>query len=62
MEFSAFPLTLAQFDMPWKKRRRAAAVQDAVRDTMIPEIREASWSAPALWRYASRRGIREFSA
>jgi len=48
-----------------------------VRDTMIPEIREASWTAPALppsrraiaplrrdggWRFASRRNVREISA
>jgi hypothetical protein len=25
-----------------------------VRDTMIPEIREAFWSAPALWRFARK--------
>jgi len=37
------------------KRRRAAALQDAARGTMIPEIREASWTAPALWRFP--RGI-----
>jgi hypothetical protein len=30
-----------------EKRRRAAALQDAARGTMIPEVREASWSAPA---------------
>jgi hypothetical protein len=30
----------------WEKRRRAAALQDAAHNTMIPEIREASWSAP----------------
>jgi hypothetical protein len=32
------------------------------RDTMIPEIREAFWSAPVLWRFASRRNVREISA
>jgi hypothetical protein len=37
------------------KRRRAAALQDAARGTMIPEIREASWTAPALWRFFLRR-------
>jgi len=48
----------------WEKRCRCigAALQDAARDTMIPEIREASWTAPALWRFARRRGIREISA
>src|ERR1035437_7770403 len=46
----------------WEKRRRAAAVQDAARDKMIPEIREASWSAPVLWRFARRRNVREISA
>ena len=35
-----------------EKRRKAAALQDAMRNTMIPEIREASWTAPALWRFA----------
>jgi hypothetical protein len=35
----------------WEKRRRAAALQDAMRNTLIPEIREAFWSAPALWRF-----------
>jgi len=44
---------------PWSKRRRAAAVQDAVRGTMMLGMREASWSAPALWRSASRRKVRE---
>jgi hypothetical protein len=44
-----------------KKRRRAAALQDAARDTMIPEIREASWTAPALWRFARRWNVREVS-
>jgi hypothetical protein len=34
--------------MPLGKVAEAAAVQDAVRDTMIPEIREAFWTAPAL--------------
>jgi hypothetical protein len=29
--------------------------RESARDTMIPEIREASWSAPVLWRCASRR-------
>jgi len=47
-----FRLILARFDMPQEKRRRAAALQDAMRGTMIPEKREASWSAPALWRFA----------
>jgi hypothetical protein len=48
-----FQLTMAPFEMLWEKRRRAAALQDAVRDMMIPEIREASWTAPALWRFAT---------
>ena len=38
------------------------ALQDAARDTMIPEIREASWTAPALWRFARRWKVREISA
>jgi hypothetical protein len=29
---------------------------------MIPEIREAFWTAPALWRFARRRIDREISA
>ena len=36
-------------------------LHDASRDTMIPEIREASWTAPALWRFARRWNIREVS-
>jgi hypothetical protein len=38
------------------KRRRAAAVQDAKRSPMIYEPREASWSAPVLWRFGT--GVR----
>jgi len=40
--------------MPFEKRRRAAALQDA--DAMFcgPNVREASWSAPVLWRFARR--------
>ena len=34
-------------------------LHDASRDTMIPEIREASWTAPALWRFARRWNVRE---
>jgi hypothetical protein len=34
------------------KRRRAAALQNAVRNTVMIENREASWTAPALWRFA----------
>jgi hypothetical protein len=45
-----------------EKRRRAAALQNAVRDTMIIEIRAASWTAPALWRFARKRKIRRISA
>ena len=33
---------------------RATALQDAVRNTTIPKKREASWTAPALWRFAIR--------
>jgi len=29
---------------------------------MIIEIREASWTAPALWRFARKRKIRRISA
>ena len=36
-------------------------MQDAVRDMMIPEIREAFWSAPALWRFISRAEKRIFN-
>ena len=46
----------------WEKRWRATALQDAMRDTMILEIREASWSAPALWRCARRRNACEISS
>ena len=38
----------------WEKRWRATALQDAVRNTTISDIREASWTAPVLWRFASR--------
>jgi hypothetical protein len=48
--------------MPPGKAAEAAAVQDAGRDTMIIEIREAFWSAPVLWRFARRRNAREISA
>ena len=44
-----------------RRRRRAAALQNAVRDTMMIEKREASWTAPALWRFAGIRTIRRIS-
>jgi hypothetical protein len=34
-----------------KKRWRATAVQDAGAFMVTPGWREASWSAPALWRF-----------
>jgi tetratricopeptide (TPR) repeat protein len=34
-----------------EKRRRAAALQDAGAFVMVPNWREASWTAPALWRF-----------
>jgi hypothetical protein len=37
-----------------EKRWRATAVQDAGALTTTPEMREASWSAPALWRFGWR--------
>src|ERR1035437_2718260 len=36
-----------------EKRRRAAAVQDAGANFCDFRQREASWSAPALWRFRS---------
>jgi hypothetical protein len=44
------------------KAEEAAAVHDATRDMMIFEIREASWSAPALWRFARRPNVSQISA
>jgi hypothetical protein len=38
-----------------EKRWRATAVQDAGAFKLTSEIREASWSAPALWRFGRRR-------
>jgi hypothetical protein len=32
------------------------------RFTTTPEQREASWSAPALWRFARRQTVREIPA
>ena len=37
-----------------EKRQRAAALQDADALTDAPEMREASWSAPVLWRFVGR--------
>jgi len=37
--------------LPPKKRRRAAALQNAPRKFSMVEKREASWSAPVLWRF-----------
>ena len=37
-----------------EKRWRATAVQDADAFTMTTGWREASWSAPALWRFGRR--------
>jgi tetratricopeptide (TPR) repeat protein len=34
-----------------EKRRRAAALQNAGAFVMAPALREASWTAPALWRF-----------
>jgi tetratricopeptide (TPR) repeat protein len=34
-----------------EKRRRAAAFQNAGAFVMAPALREASWTAPALWRF-----------
>ena len=34
-----------------EKRRRAAALQDAGAFAMAPVVREASWTAPVLWRF-----------
>jgi hypothetical protein len=36
---------------------QSPALQDAARGTMISEMREASWTAPALWRFAALPGI-----
>ena len=41
--------------------RRVDSPRRCARDTMIPEIRKASWSAPALWRFARRQDVREIS-
>jgi hypothetical protein len=57
-----FLLTFVLFDVVWQKRRRAAAVEDVARDAMLLEMREASWSAPVLRRFARRRKAREISA
>jgi len=46
----------------WEKRRRAAAIQDATRNTMIPEIREASWRVPVFWRFARKQSVSGDSA
>jgi len=54
---------LTQFDVaPGKSGGGPPHSQDAVRDMMIIEIREASWTAPALWRFARKRKIRRISA
>jgi len=34
-----------------EKRRRAAALQDAGAFALAPAVREASWTAPVLWRF-----------
>ena len=39
-----------------EKRWRTTAVQNAGAFTKTPEIREASWSAPALWRFGRSAG------
>src|SRR5437773_2346342 len=39
-----------------EKRWRTTAVQNAGACTKTPEIREASWSAPALWRFGRSAG------
>jgi hypothetical protein len=39
----------------WEKRRRAAALQDAGALADALEPREASWSAPLLWRFEKSR-------
>ena len=39
--------------MPDEKRRRAAALQDAGAIFWNPRMREASWTAPVLWRFAA---------
>jgi len=73
-----FQLILAQFDMSLGKAveghrpssvvpqcgTEGWTVQDAARDMMIPEIREAFWSAPPIHRgrFARRRTVREISA
>jgi len=43
--------------MPPEKAAEGAAVQDTVRGKMTLEIREAFWSAPVLWRFASGQNI-----
>jgi len=43
---------------PIAKRRRAAALQDAKRSPAAHELREASWSAPVLWRFGPAGGTR----
>jgi len=40
-----------QEDGSGEKRRRAAALQDAHARNLTPGEREASWSAPVLWRF-----------
>src|SRR6266516_873913 len=47
----AWPDVKANFRGRVGKRQRAAAVQDAGAFTRVPRLREASWSAPDLWRF-----------
>lgn len=37
--------------VPWKKRWRATALHDAAATPIAPNVREASRSAPVLWRF-----------
>src|SRR5690348_10763769 len=45
-----------------EKRWRPTALQDAGAKPMWPEIREASWSAPVLWRFRRRKNARPISS
>ena len=43
-----------------EQRRRAAALQDAGAFVVAPFVREASWTAPALWRFCLALGLSLF--